>query len=92
MDMNIIFGLDGDETVPVVSVVPVRVTPARAVAGTVEAGQRCFVFQNFVWDPNAGVDVTNWGAAMTVSEDETENQLAINAQLANPPYSAITLL
>jgi hypothetical protein len=92
MDMIIVLGLDGDETVPVIAVMSPRVPPARAVMGTVEAGQRCFVFQNLTYNPNAGVDVSDWGAAMTVSSDETAVQIAINEQLANPPLASITLL
>jgi hypothetical protein len=86
--MNYVFGLDGDETIPVTGGSDdATVNPAEAVISFVGKGNRFYAFA----EPQSveGMNV-DFSQAATCSNKASENQTAIDAVLANPPTGVIT--
>jgi hypothetical protein len=86
--MKIVYGLDGDETVPVVDFVDQHTNVAEYLKATPGVNMRYLAFTeiddpieaSIAWDPTS---------APRVSDDVSVNQVNIDAMLASPPLDKI---
>jgi hypothetical protein len=86
--MKIVYGLDGDDTIPVVGTTGDNSDPAEDVRSMVADGSPFLVFDslpaeieaNIAWDP-AGAPVC--------TQDLDDLKTKINDMLANPPLSKV---
>jgi hypothetical protein len=86
--MKIVYGLDGDSTIPVVGTSVEGEDIAEALPNLVGAGNPYYAFDslppevegNIAWDPSG---------APTCANDVEENRQAIRAMLDNPPTDKV---
>ncbi len=88
--MNIVYGLDGDDTVPVVSVTSYTDTSilAMAVKSMLLPFQHYYVFSSIPFDYSNGLNCDFVGAP--VNGTLGENKAAIEAMLLEPPLDKIS--
>lgn len=87
--MKIVFGLDGDEEIPVVAVTPPGGNAASQVQGTVEVGKKYYVFATIPFDFSNGI-VVNFAQAKTCVADAGQVTSDIIEMLETPPLSMIS--
>lgn len=87
--VKIVFGLDGDETLPVVAITTPGSDVSKAVFLTVGPGFKYYVFASIPFDFSNGI-VVNWVQAKICADTETGNTADIIAMLETPPLSMIS--
>jgi len=88
-DMKIVFGLDGDEEIPVVAVTPPGGDAAQQVKATVGVGNRYYVFSSIPFDFSNGI-VVNFSEAAECVNNNVTNLNNIIAMLETPPLNMIS--
>lgn len=86
---KIVFGLDGDESLPVVAVTTPGGNIAAQVGMLVEVGQKYYVFANIPFNYSNGI-VVNFAQAATYTGNAETDIANIMAQLESPPLSMIS--
>jgi hypothetical protein len=89
--MQIVFGLDGDPTVPLVAVTTPQADVPQAIIPLVGVGNPYYAFTSLSYNGLNGIEADFTGAPLC-SDDVAVNRTNINTMLASPPYSKITAL